>query len=440
MPTIKPISPYSHPAARRGAGGVSTPMNRGTVSLPASSPTSSYVDLMTPGAPSAMSPSAMSPADYAIAQEKPGAWDITKNIAKGVVTGQARGAAQNAILNKLADLEAKGYFAGSGNTGPGANVPMAETMSEAVSITSPGKVVGAPGAGEGVSAPTSVSAPDMYSGYADLNASAGNLPPITNIGNGIGITRDGMAINLKSAAPDVSNWIKGPAAIAGGITGSYIGSSVMPNDYSSQAMGRNAGRAIGVGTALAPFGPQVAVPAAMVAAASEAVPKVIGDAAEQVRTDLIPAVTDWVSSVGHGVGQLFGLSCCILFSRFYGKDSEEVRNAKQYVQEGNIGYTTLIGYYQMGRMIVSLCKRFPKIKPFLKKHLVFHFAEHVRGKIAQHQTTWTNEAVSAVYLRVCFVVAYSKIALGIKLYIPHDAGQCLLDAARTSMDVMKEVV
>ncbi|HPC33718.1 MAG TPA: hypothetical protein PL061_12255, partial [Syntrophales bacterium] len=140
----------------------------------------------------------MSPADYAIAQEKPGAWDITKNIAKGVVTGQARGAAQNAILNKLADLEAKGYFAGSGNTGPGANVPMAETMSEAVSITSPGKVVGAPGAGEGVSAP------DMYSGYADLNASAGNLPPITNIGNGIGITRDGMAINLKSAAPDVS--------------------------------------------------------------------------------------------------------------------------------------------------------------------------------------------------------------------------------------------
>jgi hypothetical protein len=138
--------------------------------------------------------------------------------------------------------------------------------------------------------------------------------------------------------------------------------------------------------------------------------------------EIVNTVADVAQDVWHTV-----TSCCILFSRFYGKDSEEVKNAKVFVQEGNIKYDALIGYYQLGKMITDFCHNHQRVKRIVKRFLISRFAEYVRCKVRKTKPRLTSTILSKSYLLACVLVSRKK-----KLYIPHDAGQCLSDAARVS--------
>jgi hypothetical protein len=124
-----------------------------------------------------------------------------------------------------------------------------------------------------------------------------------------------------------------------------------------------------------------------------------------------------VGGVEHAVG-------CIVLSYMYGPESKQARTAKVFCAK-HMDVPGLVGYYQVGKVLIAWCEKSPAFKRQLEKRLGRPFYRYMRWKLGKEKSilSW-DMVVSRSFLSLCRL----RYRMGRLRYFPQGSHVCMAQA------------
>ena len=266
---------------------------------------------------------------------------------------------------------------------------------------------------------------------------AASAPAIAGTGAGAGATTagiSGMTAGLPAEGASLTEGgtalSEGTTALSGGGAGS-LGAFAQPVGLALAAYEgeRLAGRYVGGDAGTMLRHPLTGISSEILKGASKVpglgfmndVGKGLGTAEEMVVQKPLDFLTSSISKVIGGVVSGKG---CIVLSYMYGPESPQARTAKVFCARF-MDYPALVGYYQVGRVLIRWCEKSPRFKAWLELHLGRSFFRYMRWRIGKTPGIMPRDRIVAErFLRLCRL----RFALGRCLYFPAGSGACMAQA------------
>jgi len=123
---------------------------------------------------------------------------------------------------------------------------------------------------------------------------------------------------------------------------------------------------------------------------------------------------------------------CILFSYLYGADSRQAHVTRVYCAR-KLHPETLIGYYQVAKKIISLCKAHPSIVKHVKRFLAEPVLQTMKHKLEIHKKpSLVARMTSHIFWGICSLT--KKLTSSKKLFYPNGANVCIELASNSSLN------
>ena len=128
--------------------------------------------------------------------------------------------------------------------------------------------------------------------------------------------------------------------------------------------------------------------------------------------------------IGGVVGVVESIAGCIVLSYLYGPESKESRTAKVFCAK-HMDLPALVGYYQIGKVLISWCDKSPIFKRQLEKRIGRPFFKYMRYRLGHGGISRWDEIISISFLSLCRI----RYKMGRLTNFPIGSQVCMTQAA-----------